>query len=247
MPYSARLSFGTILKLGDGGAGAAKASYTHGSSNQQIVFEAVAAGTGGNSITVEIINNASLSVSTTGNAVTINADVAAHSVNAVIAAIYADATTKALINATDGAGDGTGLITALTSTALTGGTDSAEVFSPIPGVSNFNISGPTREEVDVTNHSSSQGAIETLPEGVYDPGSITFDLFYDASDATHQSLLTEFNNKTISNYQIAYPADVGVTKQFTGWVKSFGNESAPVRGAATRSVEIRITGPVTDV
>lgn len=246
MPYSPKLAFGTILKRGDGGAGAVKATLTHSTSDQQMVFTAKTAGTAGNSITVAITNNATLAVEVTGTAIAITADTSAHTVNDVIAAIYQSAAASALIDVTDGAGDGSGLVVALSATALADGANSAEVFTEIQGVSNISRSGPSREEVDVTNHSSPAGAIQTLPEGIYDPGSLNFELFFDPSDETHAAFATDFLNATIGNYQLVTPATIGITFEFQAWVKNLGEEM-PLRGAYSRNTELRITGPVTEV
>lgn len=248
MSYNPRLAFGTKLLMGDGGAPAVKASLTNGSTNSQIVFTAKTAGVAGNSITVTITNDATLAVSVTGTDIEITADTSGDSVNDVIAAVYASAAAAALVDVTNGVGDGTGNIGALTETALTSGANSAEVFSEIKGLTDIAKGGPTREEVDVTNHSSANGAIETKPEGVFDPGSVTATMFFDPTDTQHIALKTAFDNKTVGNWRLQLPTDAGsVTYEFTAWVKGFGGENYPVRGAITKDLEVRITGDVTEV
>lgn len=247
MTYTPRAGFGTRLYYGDGGAAAVTATLTHSTSNQQMLFTAVAGGTAGNSVSVEIINNATLSVSVAASKITINADTSAHSVNDVISAFYASAAARALADVTDGAGDGSGLVVALSETNLSGGTDSAEVFTEIKGLTSLTPPGGTREEIDVTNHSSPGGAMETIPEKVYDPGAVTGDLLYDPNDSAHQQLEALFYSTDRINWQIRFSDEIGITKQFVGWVKNLGQPQAGTRGALTRPLEVRITGVVSDV
>jgi len=245
MATTAKSAFGTKLYMGDGGVGSAKASLTHGSTNGQIVFTAKNAGTGGNSITITITNG-TFGVSVVGNAISIVAATATDTINNVIAAIYATPAAAALIDVTDGTGNGTGLITTKTVTNLSGGTNSAEVFSEIVNCTAFAVSGISRSEIDVTSHSSPSGAMETIAEGVYDPGSISFTMFFNPSDTVHQSLESGFLSAARSNYKLAMPVAVGIAYTFEGWVQDFSETYDP-RGAITKSVTLRITGPRTQV
>lgn len=98
--------------------------------NNDLVHEAVTAGSSGNSITVQYVvagADTPLSVSVTGNAITVNSatdagGLATSTAAQVAAAIAASGPASALITSSNAEGnDGTGVITALAATPLTGG------------------------------------------------------------------------------------------------------------------------------
>lgn len=100
--------------------------------NNDLTIEADAPGTGGNAITVALVvagASTPLSVSVAANAITVNVatdggSAATSTAAQVRDAINAHAAASALVTAADATGnDGTGVVTALTATALTGGTD----------------------------------------------------------------------------------------------------------------------------
>jgi hypothetical protein len=99
--------------------------------NANIRYTAVAAGTGGNAITVAYVvpagAGAALSIGVAGNAITVNsatagAGVASSTAAQVIAAIIASGPASALVTAAlSGNADGTGIINAMAATNLAGG------------------------------------------------------------------------------------------------------------------------------
>jgi hypothetical protein len=111
--------------------------------NNDLVFTAVAPGTAGNSITVRYVDpgaaSQALSVSVASSAITVNLATDSGSVitttaNDVIGAIYASAPAAALVGvARAAANDGTGLVIALSATALAGGGASALTSSACDG------------------------------------------------------------------------------------------------------------------
>lgn len=101
--------------------------------NNDLTFTAVAPGAAGNSITVEYVdpgaNDAELSVDVTGNAITVNlatdetGEITSTAAD-ILAAIEGSAAASALVTVTDKAGnDGTGVVTELAETNLSGGKD----------------------------------------------------------------------------------------------------------------------------
>lgn len=109
-----------------------RASTTRGTGNAGVKIEADAVGTGGNSITYAQVvpagANAPLSVSVVGSAITVNvatgatAGTATSTADQVIAAINANPAAAALVTASRGASsDGSGVVAASASAALTGG------------------------------------------------------------------------------------------------------------------------------
>ena len=99
------------------------------SSDNAITWTAKEYGTGGNAITVAMVDpgaTASLGVSVTGSAITVNLAYATGAITStaaqVMAAIEADASASALVTVADtGASDGTGVVASVTATSLSGG------------------------------------------------------------------------------------------------------------------------------
>ena len=117
-----------------------------------------------------------------------------------------------------------------------------EVFTTIAEVKD--ISGPemSLNMEDATSHDSGgwREEIATLLEA----GDISFDINYTA-DTTHETLQTAQYNRERLSFQIVFPMDTPITKEFSGYVTGFGF-GAPVEGILTASVTIRVSGAVTD-
>lgn len=122
---------------------------------------------------------------------------------------------------------------------------SPEVFTTVAGISN--ISGPnfTSSEIEVTSHDTAGGFRETIT-GLKDAGSVSGDLWFDASLSQHKALLTDFKNNTQKNYRLVL-ATFSPQKYF-----SFAATPAevgyafPVDGAQTANCSFRINGSVSD-
>jgi len=95
-----------------------------GNADSDITFTAVNGGTAGNDISIEYIDSLAggLSVSVSGDVITVDLGGAAATADQVITAIDADADAARLVTAVEANGDGTGNVTALTVSAdLSGG------------------------------------------------------------------------------------------------------------------------------
>lgn len=111
--------------------GAVAASTTRGTGNAALTITANTTGTGGNSIryahVVPSTANATLSVTVSGNDITVNvatgatAGTATSTASQVVAAVNASAAAAALVTASLGTSDGTGIVSASAMAALTGG------------------------------------------------------------------------------------------------------------------------------
>lgn len=108
--------------------------------NNDLIFTAKMAGPVGNNIRVRYVVsglNTPLSVSVSVNDITVNvatdgAGAATSTANSILAAVNADATAKTLVTASlAAANDGTGVVTALAFTNLTGGTNGTS-RAPLP-------------------------------------------------------------------------------------------------------------------
>jgi hypothetical protein len=116
------------------------------------------------------------------------------------------------------------------------------VFTDIPGVEG--LSGPTgtKQQIDVT---AINDTAAKFVAGLPDYGEVTFRLFWDPSDTTHQELLTAYNTaNSSSEFQIvcsdAGAAVIAFAGQVTGWQWSFEKGQA-----ATAEVTIKVSGNVT--
>lgn len=130
-PYGRKLRAKWTI-TGDEAGSAATLTTSLTGTNNDLVYTADANGTAGNSITVRYVDpavaNASLSVSVSGSAITVNLATNGSSAITTTAAqvktaIEAHATAAGLVNiANAGGNDGTGVVTALAATNLTGAT-----------------------------------------------------------------------------------------------------------------------------
>lgn len=244
--------FGTLLQRGDGGAGAGiQATVTKGTTDTQIVIGWQEAGTAGNSKTLTIVeagNNTPLTVVVSTSAITINLETdgsaaSVSTVNDVIAKLYQSATFTANYFATDGVGDGTGILAAATVTSFTGGAAGAEIFTTIAEITN--ISGPqnTLELIDATHMESPDAFREYIPS-LLDGGEISFDLNYLPADANQLGLRDDLLARTRRNFHIVWTDTGGTTDLFSGYVTDF-TPSAQIDDKLSASCTIKVTGPIT--
>lgn len=252
MTIVAYSAYGTVLKRGDGGAtSATQASRTISTSNQQIILKAKTAGAAGNAKTCSILvsgNNTAFSITVSASNVVITSAtdgsaVATTTVLQAISALTENATFLANWEVTKGAGNGSGVLVAAASAALTGGTDSAEVFAIIDGAKNITGPGFQLETIDVTHHTSGSAYRQIVPS-FKSGGEVAFDLIYDPALTEHEALVTDFENRVLRNFQMVLP-DVGnMTYGFAAYV-SGAEVQAPIDNALMLSMKLGITGPVT--
>jgi len=109
-----------------------------------------------------------------------------------------------------------------------------------------NISGPnlSLDLVEVTHHEST-GAFKERIGTLLDGGTISLDLSFIPTAATHRDasggLLDDMLNKTKRNFQLQFPDSGSTTWSFAAYVNAF-NVTAPVEGKLGASVTITITG-----
>ena len=119
-----------------------------------------------------------------------------------------------------------------------GGT--SEVFTTIAEV--LDIDGPnqTREQIEVTSHSSA-GWREYIA-GLKDGGEVSFPINSVPSDQTQDDLLAMLESGEDANFKIVYPN--GYRDTFAAIVTDWGTKS-PVDGAVTEEIKLKISGAVT--
>jgi predicted secreted protein len=119
-----------------------------------------------------------------------------------------------------------------------GGT--AETFDTIAEV--LDIDGPnqTREQIEVTSHSSA-GWREYIA-GLRDGGEVSFPINSVPTDSTQQALRALIDSGAEANFKIVYPN--GYRDTFAAIVTDWGTKS-PVDGAVTEEIKLKISGEIT--
>lgn len=114
-----------------------------------------------------------------------------------------------------------------------------EEFTTVAGVGDFPAPGPSRDEVEVTSHSSPGGAKEFI-RTLTDYGTLAFKVNWLPEDESQTALMDAVYDEDPQNFRVVWPR---LLKQFAfaGMVKKFVITS-PVGGALTADCEIRVSG-----
>lgn len=222
------VAYGTQIQLGDGALGdATKASKTNGNTNSQIVYTAKVGGVGGNSIAVAQIasgNNTPLSIAVVGSAITVTLETdgsaaSASTVNDVIAKLYATAAAAALVDASDGVGDGTGVLAAAASGALSGGAAGTEAFVTIAEVTSFS-SDETVDEIEFSHLVSPDRTKEYKP-GMIDPGSFDCECNFVPASLQQRNINYLKQSGTLVGVRLIFNDGSETTFQTRGFISKF--------------------------
>jgi len=118
---------------------------------------------------------------------------------------------------------------------------SPETFTTIAEVKD--ITPPSLElgTEEVTSHGSPDGWREYVGT-LLDGGEVEFELNFIPTDAGHQALISDMQNRVNRNFKIVFPD--GSTWSFTALVTKF-EPDAPVEGVLTASVTLKVTGKPT--
>ena len=118
-----------------------------------------------------------------------------------------------------------------------------ETFTTIPNIRNLAGPGLGLETIDTTSHSST-GNVRSIIASFKTSGEVTFDLLYDSTDAQHTQIMTDYEGRTKTNYQLIY-TDTGAEQwDFAAFITGF-SASAPIDDALTVAVTLSIDGAVT--
>lgn len=113
----------------------------------------------------------------------------------------------------------------------------------------MDISGPglSLDTEDVTSHDST-GGWEEVVGTILRSGEISFTIAYDPNAATHKNaaggLLADLAARAAQTYSLVFPSTAAVTWTFSALITGF-EPSAPVGGALTAAVKMKITGQPT--
>lgn len=126
-----------------------------------------------------------------------------------------------------------------------GETTTDETFTTVAEVTN--ISGPSFElsTTEVTAHDG--GGWDEFVATIKRGGEISLDINFGPAEATHDydgGLLQDFDNRTLRNFQLIFPDTATTTWTIPAYVTGF-ETSAPVDGALTAAVTLRISGAPT--
>lgn len=117
----------------------------------------------------------------------------------------------------------------------------------VAGVKSVSGPGLKVDTEDVTSHDS-PGGWEEVVATILRSGEIKVEIEYDPAGATHKNeaggLLYDLSQRAGTAYSIVFPVDPVVTWSFTAFVIGF-EPNAPVDGALTATVTLKITGAPT--
>lgn len=117
----------------------------------------------------------------------------------------------------------------------------------VAGVKSVSGPGLALDTEDVTSHDSASGWEEVVGT-ILRSGEVSLDLVWDPNAATHKNtsggLLYDLTSRTSTTFSIVYPSTTPVTWTFTAFVTGF-EPGAPVDGALTATVKLKITGAPT--
>lgn len=116
---------------------------------------------------------------------------------------------------------------------------SPEVFTTVAEITKIQRSGSKMDIVDVTNMDS-VGAYREKLATLLDGGEISFEANYIPADATQQALQTQFDNRSLSDWQIVLPNTLG-TWAFKAYSTS-SDFDLSVDKASTFTGKLTITG-----
>lgn len=240
---------GVQFKMGDGGVGAGvQASRTISTSNQQIIIYAKTAGTAGNSKTCSIVvsgNNTAFALSVTSSNITITSatdgsGVATTTVNEALYQLMQNDTFALHWEATRGAGNGTGILVAAASAALSGGTNGTEIFTAVAEVKSITGPNMSASVIDVTNMDSANNTREFISSWI-DPGELSFAMNFLPANTTQQNLATLMQSRTRRNMQLVWSDAAATVCAMSGLVTAF-QITNQLDAALEANVTIKLTG-----
>jgi predicted secreted protein len=118
-----------------------------------------------------------------------------------------------------------------------------EGFNTLVGVRN--LGGPefSLEMIDTTHHSSASAYREMVASFI-SAGTVNFDLLFDSADNYHLQLFTDFEARTLRNWELVFTDTGTQTHSFSAYISSMAL-AAPIDDAVTMACTITISGAVT--
>ena len=123
-------------------------------------------------------------------------------------------------------------------------------FINIDQAKNVSFSGP-KSNFDSTTNISSPGAVEEFQPTTIDPGTATLDVVWNQTSAGQLMLSAQFYAQTLCTFKVQYPPQTGLTtgpiKEFKAYVAENGLPSLDISKTTTYSVQLKISGVITEV
>ena len=116
---------------------------------------------------------------------------------------------------------------------------SPEVFTTVADVLAIDWNGKKLDTVDVTSMSSTGNYREFIPT-LFDGGELTFGLNYNPTNATHSGLKTDYDARTLRNWQLVLPSSLG-TWSFAGYITEM-SLNADLAKQLMQSCKIKVSG-----
>ena len=113
----------------------------------------------------------------------------------------------------------------------------------VGGLTSINGIEISAESIDVTALDNSTGYREKVP-GFKEVGDVTVSGFLDGDDDGQEQMYTLLNSQEEADFEIAFPAKIGKTWSFSGYVAGFST-SSEVGDAITFESTIIVTGQAT--
>ena len=135
-----------------------------------------------------------------------------------------------------------GAIWAYGSTLQLGDGATTEVFTSIAEITELTPPSMSRDDIDVTSHSSPDGYREFIA-GMRDGGEVSFKANWLPTNATHDfttGLGETFDDNVTHNWKIILPNSI-VTISFSGFLTAFETDT-PLEEQATLTGTIKVSG-----
>ena len=113
----------------------------------------------------------------------------------------------------------------------------------VGGLTSINGIEISAESIDVTALDNSTGYREKVP-GFKEVGDVTVSGFLDGDDDGQEQMYTLLNSQEEADFEIVFPAKIGKTWSFSGYVAGFST-SSEVGDAITFESTIIVTGQAT--
>lgn len=124
--------------------------------------------------------------------------------------------------------------------------DSGSAVAAVAELFSIKMPGLTRGTVDATTHDSPGGAMEYIPEGVYDAGEIQCQGHYVAGSTADDLLIAALVSGTVQDFEIVAKSAAGTeTISGSAIVTAYEPDGMEVQGKQTFSATLKVTGALT--
>lgn len=127
--------------------------------------------------------------------------------------------------------------------------DAGTTYTTVLQAKAVSFSGPKSSFDDKTNLSS-PGAVQEFQPTTIDPGTASFTVVWNQSDAGQLALAGAFYAQTLCTFKATYPPQAGLThgpiKTFSAYISEYGLPSMDIAKTSEFTVQLRITGQITE-